>query len=334
MRKVTLGEAQVSALCLGAMYFGSKENEETSFALLDQYVAAGGNFIDTANCYVFWLDGFVGDESESLLGHWMQARNNGHDIFLATKVGARPAFPGGEWPKDSQGLSAKVLLENVERSLERLQTDYIDLYYAHLDDRTVALEETLETFHGLIKSGKVRAIGCSNTTTWRVAHARQLAQLKGLTPYCCIQQKHTFLRPNADANFGGQLAVNNELLDYATAHPDFTILAYSPLLSGTYTRSDRPRPSAYTHPVAEAQLEELNALAKELGATANQIVLAWMLQSTPSMIPIISASTKTQLQENLESLTITLTPAQLERLNRAWQWQHAEIREKQPNLQK
>jgi aryl-alcohol dehydrogenase-like predicted oxidoreductase len=321
MKKVKLAGKDVSALCLGTMYFGNKESEKTSFALLDQYVEAGGNFLDTANNYAFWVDGFIGDESENLLGRWMKERNNRNDLFLATKVGARPSYVGAPFPEGLQGLSAKVILENVEQSLERLQTDYIDLYYAHIDDRTTPLEETLEAFQQLIKSGKVRTIECSNMAAWRIANARDLALSKGLTPYCCVQQRHTLLRPNPNATFseGVQLTVSNELLDYCSGQKDFKILAYSPLLSGAYTRSDRPLPDEYKSSVTKTQLSELNSVAEEQNATANQIVLAWMLQSTPSIIPIIAASTKAQLQENLEALNISLTSEQLGRLNRAWQ---------------
>jgi aryl-alcohol dehydrogenase-like predicted oxidoreductase len=318
MKKVKLAGTDVSALCLGTMFFGSKENEETSFALLDQYVEAGGSFLDTANNYASWVEGFSGGESETLLGHWLKDRNNRKEIFLATKVGARRVPVSASFPEGRQGLSAKVILENIEQSLGRLQTNYIDLYYAHIDDRNTPLEETLETFHGLVQSGKVRAIGCSNMATWRIATARQLALSNGLTPYSCVQQRHTLLRPNPNADFGVQLTVDNELLDYCRGQPDFKILAYSPLLSGAYTRSDRPLSRDYINPVTEAQLSELKTLAEELEATPNQVVLAWMLQSTPAIIPVISASKKAQLQENLEALNITLSSAQLERLNNAW----------------
>jgi aryl-alcohol dehydrogenase-like predicted oxidoreductase len=321
MQKLSLAGTDVSALCFGTMYFGNKESQETAFTLLDHYVEAGGNFLDTSNNYAFWVDGCTGDESETLLGHWMKDRNNRKDIFLATKVGARPVHVGAPWPQGMQGLSAKVILENVEQSLERLQTNYIDLYYAHIDDRSTKLEETLETFHGLVQSGKVRNIGCSNTASWRIAEARDLAKSKGLTPYCCVQQKHTLLRPNPDAMFssGVQLSVTNDLLDYSLVHDDFRILAYGPLLLGAYTRSDRPVPAEYKSSITETQLSELSSVAEEQGATPNQVVLAWMLQSTPVIIPIIAASTKAQLQENLEALDLSLTPAQLERLNREWQ---------------
>jgi aryl-alcohol dehydrogenase-like predicted oxidoreductase len=159
MKKVSLAGTEVSALCLGTMYFGNKESEETSFALLDQYVDAGGSFLDTSNNYAFWVEGCIGDESERLLGRWMKDRNNRNSIFLATKVGARPSYVGAPWPEGMQGISAKVILENVEQSLERLQTDYIDLYYAHIDDRSTALGKPWKLFTNSSSQARFALLG-------------------------------------------------------------------------------------------------------------------------------------------------------------------------------
>ena len=197
MQTVRLGDTgeQVSALSLGCMYLGTRSDQERSYALLDRYVGAGGTFLDTANCYSFWIDGATGDESELMLGRWMKARGNRDALFVATKVGSRPAFAGGRWPEDAQGLSAAAIVEDVEHSLRRLQTDRIDLYYAHLDDRPTPLEETMEAFARLARAGKIRHVGCSNTATWRVERARQISRAHGWPAYCCVQQKYTYLRP-------------------------------------------------------------------------------------------------------------------------------------------
>ena len=137
MRQVVFGHTgeRVSALCLGCMHFGTRVDEETSRGLLDQYADCGGGFLDTANNYAFWVNGFVGGESEELLGRWMRDRGNRNDIFLATKVGAKPLFEGGSF-EDAEGLSAEAITRAAEESLRRLKTDRIDLYYAHIDDRT------------------------------------------------------------------------------------------------------------------------------------------------------------------------------------------------------
>ncbi|WP_208610211.1 aldo/keto reductase [Shouchella rhizosphaerae] len=165
MKQVLLGQTgvTVSELCLGCMNFGTKTEQVVSERLLDQYVDAGGSFLDTANNYAFWNEGGEGGESERLLGHWMKERGNRSNLFLATKVGALPTVPGGGL-SDGEGLSKQSIERAIDQSLQRLRTDYIDLYYAHIDDIKTPLEETLEAFEKLVRLGKVRFIGCSNYT--------------------------------------------------------------------------------------------------------------------------------------------------------------------------
>jgi len=318
MQTVGLGDTGVrtSAMSLGCMYVGTRIDRELSFKLLDRYVGTGGTFLDTANCYAFWIEGASGDESEELLGQWMKLRGARDDVFVATKVGARPAFSGGRWPEDAQGLSAAVIIEDVERSLRRLQTDRIDLYYAHLDDRKTPLEETLEAFARLVRAGKIRHVGCSNTATWRIERARQISRANGWPAYCCVQQKYTYLRPAPGRDFGPQQFVSQELLDYCAAD-DVTILGYSPLLLGAYTRADRSMPDEFRGPDTDARLAALRAISSEIGATPNQVVLAWMMQSAPAIIPVVAAGTEEQLEEDLAALDVRLSPDQLQRLQRA-----------------
>ncbi|MFP4344102.1 MAG: aldo/keto reductase [Anaerolineales bacterium] len=309
MQTVELGNTgvEVSALCLGAMYFGTRQDEETSFQLLDQYVDAGGSFIDTANIYAHWAPGGGGGESELLLGRWMRARGNRDDLFLASKVG----FGYGEVER---GLSPARIEEECEKSLERLGVESIDLYYAHVDDRKTALEETLGAFSRLVKAGRVRFIGASNYMTWRLERARCVSRIHDLPRYQGIQQRYSYLRPKPGAGFDPQLAVNDELLDYVRTEP-VTLLAYSVLLSGAYTRAAREFPEQYRGPDSDARLQVLGEVVEESGATPNQVILAWMRQR--GIIPLIAASTRSQLQENLESLKVTLSQEALERLNKA-----------------
>ena len=147
---------EVSEMCLGTMYFGSKVDKKTSYELLDYYIDNNGNFIDTSNNYAFWIDGCTGDESETLLGEWIRERKNREDIFLATKVGVRPLNKNG----DFEGLSKDTILKSLDYSLKRLKTDYIDLLYTHVDWRNEPLEETLEALNILIDSGKVKKYCC------------------------------------------------------------------------------------------------------------------------------------------------------------------------------
>ncbi len=312
MEELPLGKTgnKVSSLSLGCMHFGTRINEDTSKQLLDQYFEAGGRFLDTANNYAFWFKGTTGGESEALLGRWMKERRNRDQIFLATKVGGKPLAPGTGL-ENMEGLSASTIEKAVDGSLRRLGTDYIDLYYAHIDDRETPLEETLAAFDKLVKAGKVRQIGCSNTATWRIEKARNLSRSNGWAAYSCVQQRHSYLRPKQGTDFGVQAYVTEELLDYCEAEDNFSLIAYSPLLNGAYTRKDVAFGDPYISRDSDARMAALTNVANETGATLNQVVLAWMLQGAPTVIPLIGASSREQLQENLDALNVKLSKEQL-----------------------
>ncbi len=309
MKYQPLGQTalQASSLCIGAMYFGTKNDQTSSFRLLDQYVAAGGNFIDTANIYAHWVAGGRGGESEVLLGEWLRQRGNRDRVLIASKVG----FNYGDVPKR---LRANDIIAECDKSLKRLGTDVIDLYYAHVDDRTTPLEETLEAFNQLVQAGKVRYIGGSNYLAWRLEQAKWISETRGWAQYCCIQQHYTYLRLRPGTNVSPQIMVNDDLLDYI-AERGITLLAYSVLQSGAYTRADRALRSEFAMPDNDRRLEALRAVAAETGAGVNQVILAWMLQR--QVIPLIAASTEEQLAENLEALHVNLSAEQMDRLNRA-----------------
>jgi len=311
MRTIPLGNTgvEVSAFCLGAMYFGSRTGKETSYRLLDQYAEAGGVFLDTANIYAWWVPGYVGGESETVLGEWMRERQNRSQMFIATKVGFQ--YPGVE-----RGLSAHQIETECEKSLGRLGVEVIDLYYAHVDDRNTSMEETMEAFDRLVRAGKVRFIGASNFLAWRLEEARWVSQTHGWAEYCGIQQRYSYIRPKPGASFDPQIAANDDLLDYCRSR-SITMLAYSPLLGGAYTRADRSFSDQYLGPDTDARLAALKTVAEEVGATANQVVLAWMVQSDPLVIPLVAASTVEQMRENLGALEIELDAGQITRLNDA-----------------
>ncbi len=280
MRQRNIGPAlEVSELCLGTMLFGTRVDEATSFAILDRFVEAGGNFLDTANCYSFRAG--TGEESESLLGRWLRRRGDRDRIVVATKVGSRPEPAGAPWPEGAEGLSASVIRAQAQASLRRFDTDYIDLYYAHIDDPQVPQEETLGAFHQLVAAGAVRALGCSNHRTERIVSARRTATAHGWPTYRCVQQRHTYLTPAPGADFGAQVVADDELFAYARAEGDLVLLGYSPLLSGSYTRSDRPIAREYQHPGTADRLGALYEVADSLGATPTQVVLAWLLGGDP-----------------------------------------------------
>jgi aryl-alcohol dehydrogenase-like predicted oxidoreductase len=311
MITVLLGDTgvRVSAFCLGTMHFGSRTDEKTSYRLLDRHVEAGGSFLDTANIYARWVPGYVGGESETLLGKWMRERKNRSRMFIATKVGFQ--YLGVE-----RGLRAHQIETECEKSLKRLGVDVIDLYYAHVDDRDTPMEETLEAFDRLVSAGKVRFIGASNFAAWRLEEARWVSRTHGWAEYCCIQQRYSYVRPKPGASFDPQVAANDDLLDYCRVR-GITMLAYSPLLGGAYTRADRSLSEQYLGPDTDARLTALRAVAKETGATLNQVVYAWMIQSEPPVIPLMAASTMRQMEENLGALGIELDAGQMTRLNSA-----------------
>jgi len=307
MKQLKLGhsDANVSAFNLGCMYFGTAIDEERSFELMDMYHECGGNFYDTANA----------GESEAILGRWIQARQNRDDVFIATKVGVN--MP----PRIPIGLSKQTIKAECDASLKRLGVDVIDLYYAHIDDRDTPLEETLEALNDLVVEGKIRHLGCSNYQSWRIAEAREISKANGWAEFCCVQQRHSYLRPeNGRIQFSNtQVPVTSDLLDYVTTKDDFAIIAYSTLIGGVYTPPytipDNYQPNEYDAVEKQARLNILDEIAKETESTMNQVVLAWLTQNTPNMFALISTSSLERMKENLDADKLTLTPDQLDRLN-------------------
>ncbi|MGC4867440.1 aldo/keto reductase [Micromonospora sp. DT53] len=328
MRYRTIGadpatRREVSVLSLGAMLFGSATDEATSYAILDRYVEAGGTFIDTSDNYAFWMDDGQGGQSEELLGRWRRSRGVGAEIVIATKLGARPLAPGTGYLDNAEGLSAKVIRESAERSRDRLGVERLDLLYAHIEDRTVPLQETVEGFAELVAEGTVGLLGASNHRAWRVERARALAAAAGLPGYEVLQHHRSYL-PNRtdlvseldpDGEPGG---VSGDLLSYLRAEPELTLVAYSPLLKGAFTRADKPLSSAYDLPSAPRRLEALREVAGQSGATVNQVVLAWLLGGELPSIPLVGASSVAQLEESLAAVDLELTAEQRHRLDTTW----------------
>jgi aryl-alcohol dehydrogenase-like predicted oxidoreductase len=302
---------------LGAMYFGTKTDERTSFALLDRFVEAGGTIIDTANCYAFWASPTgAGGQSEAVLGRWLAANPGLRErLTIATKVGAEPA-PGG-----IEGLSAATIARESARSLDRLGIETIDLYWSHVEDRSADLADTMAGFAELVDAGTVRRIGVSNHPTWRVERANAIAAAHGWTPYTALQLSTSYVRPRPDTKVPGKDHrfgfLTDETRDFVDNHPGMEVWAYSPLIQGSYARADRPFPEVYDHPGTTRRLEALSAVAKELAATPSQVVLAWLVNDSPQILPIVGVSTIDQLDEALAGARLELSPDQLARLNAA-----------------
>jgi len=307
--KTELGNTghQISNIGLGTMYFGSKVDEKTSFRILDFYLGKGGSFCDSANKYASWVQGFQGGESETLIGKWMKLKGIRDEMFVSSKVG----FPYGDIPRS---LKKEIIISECDRSLKRLQTDHIDLYFAHAFDTSTSPKETMEAFYLLKKSGKIRYAGASNFYSWQLCEANAIAHQQGWEGFCCIQQRHTYLEPVLHANFGTQLLLTPELREYCVAE-NMAIMAYSPLLGGFYARQDRTLPIQYQSAVNDFHLSKLDEVANELNVSPNAVVLAWMVQNKPSVIPLVTGSNLVQIEENMAAVSIVLSPEQIEKLN-------------------
>ncbi|GAA2841828.1 aldo/keto reductase [Kribbella solani] len=311
-------------LALGAMEYGTRIDEETSFRLLDAYVDAGGEWIDTANCYAFWQHpSGHGGQSEELLGRWFAQRPGVRDrVKLATKVGCEPLWPGS-YPEHAEGLGAKAIDSALETSLRRLGVDHIDLYWAHRDDRSTPQEETATAFGKHAAAGTIGRIGLSNFPLWRAERMRGIAAELGVTGPTALQLRYSYLQPRPmvrghvhDHRFGW---ITDEVLDYAETNPEQQLFAYSPLIAGAYeNRADRPIHQAFDHPGTTRRLEVLTTLAETLNVTRSELVLAWLTGGTPAITPIVGISTPEYLTTALTGTRLKLTPTQQQQLDEVW----------------
>lgn len=305
MKKLILPNGlTVSNVALGAMDFGTTTSKEKAFAVLDAYLDMGGNFVDTSNNYAHWQE--TGDESETLLGEYFASRKCRDRVVLATKVGFDRHGQG-------QGLRKDQIEYWIDESLRKLQTDYIDLYYAHTDDPTTPLEETMEAFHRLIEKGKVRHLGGSNYDTWRFAEANAV----GKTPYTVMQQWFTYLQARGDKapQYIFNEYANRERLRYLEAK-NIPLVAYSCLAKGGYANPDR-LPGEL---VADGRLAVLQNISGEKGVSASALAVAWMVnlyrcEGFPQVIPLFGSSRGDHFVSNLSGADLTLTDQELQELN-------------------
>ena len=311
MDKVQLGKSgiQASALAMGSDVLGSKVDRATTFRLLDYYADHGGTLIDTGNFYAAWIPGFQGGESESVIGAWMKERGNRNQLLISTKLGF-------DYPGSPGGLTASEIRQECDKSLKRLGTDHLDIFYAHRDDFATPQQETMGAFDQLVKAGKVRLLGASNLPIWRIAEANTIARANNWSTYQLIQQRYTYVRPRHGADFGPQIFLSEDMKAFAKQH-GITLVAYSILLAGTYTRPERQLPAQFAGVDSDERIHALKAVATEIGASPNQVVIAWMRQSDPAVLPIIAGSRTEQLQENIDALRLTLSSEQMKKLNAA-----------------
>lgn len=293
----------VNPLCLGGNVFGWTADEAASFAVLDAFVAGGGDFIDTADVYSAWAPGHQGGESETILGKWMKSRGMRQRVIVATKVGNKMPY--------GQGLRADQIERGVEESLKRLQTDVIDLYQAHIDDSAAPLEETLRAFDALIKAGKVRAIGASNYTAARLRESLDISAEHGLARYECLQPRYNAVDRTFEEEIGPLCRAESVgVIPYVALAGGF--------LTGKYRR-EGPLPETaraagvqrnYFNDKGFAVLAQIEAAAQERNVTPGQIAVAWLIAQPGITAPIASATSVAQVEELLAAMRLDI-PADL-----------------------
>lgn len=307
MKIANLGRTglKVSTLCLGTMQFGWTADREASFAVLDAFREAGGNFLDTADVYSRWAEGNSGGMSEEIIGAWLKERGAHREMVIATKVRGRMwAGPGGD------GLSRRHILLAVEDSLRRLGVEAIDLYQSHSVDPETPIEETLSAFDSLVSSGKVRYLGCSNYPAWRLARALWASDKSGWARYDSLQPRYSLVHREE---------FEKELMPLC-AEQGIGVIPYSPLAGGFLTgkyRANQPLPDSKRaegirdRAMTEAnfaRLARIELVGQGRGATPAQISLAWLLANPVITAPIIGANSVAQLAELLPATELALTP--------------------------
>ena len=306
---------QTPPLVLGGNVFGWTIDRETSFKVLDAFVAGGGAMIDTADVYSVWVPGHRGGESETIIGEWLKRRGRRDDVLIATKVGMRDTEYG-------KGLEPAHIAKAIDASLKRLGCDYVDLYYAHRDDDTQDQAAVAEAFDAVVKAGKVRAIAASNFTRDRLASA--LAAQAGKTRYAALQNHYNLLERDGFEGGLQRFCVEN----------DIPLLPYYGLASGYLTGKYRTEAdlkgkargsvaAKYMAGNGPRVLAAMDAVAEETGAAHAQIALAWLAAQPGVAAPIASATSVEQVGELLGSITLALTTDQLRRLTEASAPAHA-----------
>jgi len=295
----------VHPLCLGSNIFGSNADKAQSHGVMDAYSSHAGNFIDTADMYNQWVEGHVGGESESVIGSWMKKRNNRQSMVIATKVSKMDTRPG---------LSAKNIFAACEESLNRLQTDYIDLYYSHSDDETISLEETLGAYADLIAQGKVRYIAASNFTPARLRESIKFSEDNNIPAYVAVQDLYNLVDRKT---YEGEMS--QAVADLGISNIPFYGIARG-FLTGKYrpgvTEVDSKRAAGareYANDKNYAVLTVMDEVAKNHNVSLSAVALAWLRAQPTVSAPIASARTVEQVEEIVQ--VVELSMGEVEKLN-------------------
>lgn len=313
MNKVKIGNTDlyVAPINLGGNVFGWTLNENQSFEILDAFFDNGFNFIDTADMYSYWVDGKGGGQSETILGKWMKARGNRKDIIMATKV-------GGETGLHPVNTSKKHILESVDKSLQRLQTDYIDLYYTHFDDGKTPVEETLEAYDEIVKSGKVRYIAASNVSPDRLIESMEVSEKNNLPSYKALQPHYNLLER---ANYESKYAPLAEKYGL-TVFPYWSLA--SGFLTGKYRTEEDLSKSVrgggvkkYLNEKGLSVLDALDNVSEKHNSSLATVSLAWLLAQPNIGAPVVSASKVSHLNTIFEAPNLRLDSEDLSILDKA-----------------
>jgi len=306
-RKIGKSDLEVYPFSLGGNVFGWTADEQTSFQILDAYTDAGFNFIDTANVYSVWAPGNKGGESETIIGNWIKKSGKRDKLIISTKVGA-------ELSPTSKGLKKEYILKEVENSLRRLQTDYIDLYFTHYDDMSLPVEEPLEAYAQLVKEGKIRYIGASNMGVFRIEEAIDKSRKYGYPEYICIQPQY-----NLYDRLQYEVEYEPMVEEYNVGAVTYYSLA-SGFLTGKYKFDEdiRGKRSStvknYLNDRGKHIIDALTDIANQLNATPAQVALAWLIARPSVTAPIASVSKPGQL-DILKAVDIKLSHEMIEKLN-------------------
>jgi aryl-alcohol dehydrogenase-like predicted oxidoreductase len=315
LRRLGRSDLQISPIVLGGNVFGWTADESTSFAILDAYVEAGGNSIDTADVYSAFVPGHVGGESETVIGRWLKARGNRDKVIIATKVGSRMG-------SGKQGLSRQHIFESVEDSLKRLQTDFIDLYQAHRDDADTPLEETLQTFDELVRQGKVRAIGASNYTAPRFAEALRISQQHGYARYESLQPLYNLVERESYESELEPLVREQEIgvIGYFSLAAGFLTGKYQPGQELPRTARAQGVQQRYMNDKGFAILKEVERIAQAHNVTPSQVALAWIIARPGISAPIASATSVEQVHGLINAAELKLSNEEIATLNKVSEW--------------
>ena len=306
MARIGRTDLDVFPLCLGGNVFGWTADEHQSFAVLDAYAAAGGNFIDTADVYSSWIPGHTGGESETIIGRWMATRNAREQTIVATKVGML---------SNLKGLAPKTIRAAAEGSLRRLGVDRIDLYFAHADDPETPLEDSVRAFDGLVKEGKVRYIAASNYTAPRLAKALEISSREGLARYAAVQPHHNLVHRGDYEGALSDLCARENVgcVPYFGLAKGFLTGKYRPGVKVDSPRADSAR--AYLNERGLRLLGELDEIAAAHQVPVAAASLAWLLAQPGVVAPIASARTVEQITELLPVAELRLSEEEVRRLS-------------------